>query len=441
MKVIVAGFNTDIENGGATPETISAAYARISRDPRPVNEIRAESVEEVEKARSSNRTIIFKYGHGSIAEHAVFNFDILGISRLATEELQNFRLASFTEKSQRYVKIGEDPVIPSELDPTQMKMYRNTVSLLHETYEILYDKLAASGCDKEVAREDARYVLPLCTSTQMGMTVNARELEHIVRRLSASPYSEVRELAGKLLEAGQSIAPSLFLFFEPTPMDVSAFRFSSITGEFPQVSLIETDSDARVGSFLVQQEKGISMTQSAGLWKNLSDDDKAGYFIDAYEGLGIHDALPRCFELFRADFEIVLSASAYAQLKRHRFAARMRSVYDPVLGITVPPSVCENGLEGYFRERIEKAETAAGRFDRLYPYLLTNAHRRRVVLSMNGRELYHFSRLREDRHAQWDIRNIAEEMFEMLRKSAPLTMMLSGGKSEMSPKDVKIPLL
>ncbi|MBN1433848.1 FAD-dependent thymidylate synthase, partial [Candidatus Fermentibacterales bacterium] len=65
-------------------------------------------------------------------------------------------------------------------------------------------------------------------------------------------------------------------------------------------------------------------------------------------------------------------------------------------------------------------------------YSLLNATRRAVVLAMNARELYHFSRLREDEHAQWDIRAIARKMLELARESAPLTMSLSGGKSEIA---------
>jgi len=95
MKVILAGYNVDSEvledlkkcsppREDVTPETLSASYARISRDPRPVDELRAVSRKEVERARRSNRNIIFKMGHHSVAEHAVFNFDVIGVSRLAT---------------------------------------------------------------------------------------------------------------------------------------------------------------------------------------------------------------------------------------------------------------------------------------------------------------------------------------------------------------------
>ncbi|GAF76552.1 unnamed protein product, partial [marine sediment metagenome] len=123
MNVILAGYNVDREvieelkknsppRYDITPETLSASYARISRDTRPVDELRAEARAEVERARRSNRNIIFKMGHHSVAEHAVFNFDIIGASRLALEEIEKFRLCSYTEKSQRYIALKEDFVVP-----------------------------------------------------------------------------------------------------------------------------------------------------------------------------------------------------------------------------------------------------------------------------------------------------------------------------------------
>ena len=127
MKVVLAGYNVDRdvldelkrlagpERLDVTPETLSASYARISRDPRPADELRRAARKEVEKARRSNQTIIFKMGHHSVAEHAVFNFDVVGPSRLAIEELERFRLASFTEKSQRYITLGDDFVVPDEV--------------------------------------------------------------------------------------------------------------------------------------------------------------------------------------------------------------------------------------------------------------------------------------------------------------------------------------
>jgi thymidylate synthase ThyX len=122
MKVRLAGFNIDkslidtLPNQDiATPEVISAAYARISRSAKNVSELRQEALHEIRKSRSSNSKIIFEMGHSSIAEHAVFNIDIIGISRYLAEFVQQSRLVSFTEKSQRYVTLDGDFVVPPEI--------------------------------------------------------------------------------------------------------------------------------------------------------------------------------------------------------------------------------------------------------------------------------------------------------------------------------------
>ncbi len=433
MNIQLAGYNTDIQNGGNTPETLSASYARISRDPRPINVLRKEAAAEVEKARESNRCIIFEYGHGSVAEHAVFNFDILDVSRLAAEELQSFRLASFTEKSQRYIRIGEDLVVPPELDGDAEGNFREGASELFQIYNRIYDGLRSSGLNKEVAKEDARYVLPLATSCQMGMTVNARELELMVRRLSCHPFAEVRMIAARLLELAMEAAPSLFLFLEPTAMDMFAHSMSPVESRSAEsVILVDCDDDSKVGSLLIQWNSGKSLESAGKAWSELDVQSREELFADALSGLGIHDTLPRIWEFFRAEFQLVISATAFAQLKRHRICSRLVSVYDPLLGVTVPSSISDAGLKQDFMQGMRTGEITAGTLGELYPYMLTNAHRRRVVLSMNGRELYHYSRLREDVHAQWDIRDIAHRMLSVLKEKAPLTFMLTGGKSEVS---------
>lgn len=429
MKVVLAGFNTDVDHGGGTPETLSAAYARISRDPRPVGELRREASLEIEKARASNRRIVFQYGHGSVAEHAVFNFDILDLSRLAAEELQSFRLASFTEKSQRYIRLDGDLVIPPDLPPGSENDFRETASELFTIYSELHDRLLSADSGRDTAREDARYVLPMASSCQMGMTANARELELMVRRLSAHPLAEVRELGAGLLNAASDVAPSLFLFLEPSSMDAFAHSMSPVGEPSRDVVLVDCDDDSRVGGLLLQRGSGLSLTAARAEWETMDTPARRSLFEDALYGLGIHDQVPRQWEFFRAEVEVVISASAYAQLKRHRMCTRLVSVYDPALGVTVPPSISGPSLLDRFNDAMRLAEKAAGDLGRLYPYMLTNAHRRRVTLSMNGRELYHFSRLREDEHAQWDIRAVAGAVMDLVREAAPLTMLLAGGKS------------
>jgi thymidylate synthase ThyX len=150
MNILLAGYNIDYDlirelsdrsalEQELTPETISAAYARISRSPKPVDELRRDARAEVEKARRSNRNIVFEMGHASVAEHAVFNIDVIGVSRLLVEEIEKFRLCSYTEKSQRYVLFDKDFVVPDEIrDAGLADVFSATVDRQNDFYHRLY---------------------------------------------------------------------------------------------------------------------------------------------------------------------------------------------------------------------------------------------------------------------------------------------------------------
>ncbi|HOG18147.1 MAG TPA: FAD-dependent thymidylate synthase [Syntrophales bacterium] len=481
MKILLAGYNVDHDvlkefcssRPGArdlTPETISAAYARISRSPRSVDELRTESRAEVEKARRSNRNIVFDMGHSSIAEHAVFNIDILGVSRLLVEEIERFRLCSYTEKSQRYVLFRDDFTVPDEIRGTAAEdSFVAAIREQYRCYHDLYERLqpyvlkryrgeaAVSGgrsALEGLAKEDARYAIALATQTQLGMTANARNAELMIRRLAASPLAEARLCAGHLFDVLKGVAPSLVRYTEATDYDrltrgdlreaVDEIRHrqgkpgrtaSDRQGaERPAVSLIEAtpEADEKVLALMVFSSSDLPMDRCRRMVKSMNAADRANFFRAAFGRLRSHDAVLREFERAELTFELVVSASCFAQLKRHRMATIISQEYDPVLGLTVPPSIREVGMEDRLRGVAERAEDLYRQLRKEAPsaaaYILTNAHRRRVVLKINAREMYHLCRLRTDRHAQWDIRNVAEEMNLLARKRMPLIMMMATGK-------------
>jgi hypothetical protein len=147
-----------------------------------------------------------------------------------------------------------------------------------------------------------------------------------------------------------------------------------------------------------------------------------------------YDFPPREFEYADLTFGLVVSASCFAQLKRHRLASLTAQEYDPALGLTMPPSIQEIGAGDEFAEISHRTDEAFGelrdKIGEAAAYVLTNAHRRRVVLKVNVRELYHISRLREDPTAQWEIRRLAGRMSELARQKMPLSCLLLGGKND-----------
>ncbi len=447
-----------------TPETISAAYARISRAPEVIWELRKIARNEVERARKSNEKIVFGLGHSSIAEHAVFNIDFVNISRLAVEFLEHFRLASFTEKSQRYVKFEDDFLLPTEFLGTIFEEdYYKLMRYLFSKYEGYYEEISRRYQDEGMkkkeadlkAKEDARYILPLSTFTQVGTTFNARTLERVIQKAKAHPLMEVREMGEKLERETSSITPSLIKYTKPEGFhlfteklldevvsDVFKDRdFATDKGIGDLVELIgyEEYADEKILALILFKRKGVSFEMALKLAKEMEERDKKRIFYTIFENLESYHSLLREFEGVDFEFILTVSASCFAQLKRHRMASLIQSPYNPNLGVVVPPIFKKFNLEGDFLKTVERINEFYEKISKgmgvASQYVLTNAHKKRVYIKMNLRELYHFMRLREDVHAQWEIRNIAKNIREIILKKSKYASLLLCGKDRF--EDVK----
>ena len=88
-------------------------------------------------------------------------------------------------------------MVPREISEGEHRdEFLNLIEYLSEAYKEVYSRITDSGEDKYAAREDARYLMPLATSAQLGMSLNAREAEYMISRLSSHPLQELREFSG-----------------------------------------------------------------------------------------------------------------------------------------------------------------------------------------------------------------------------------------------------
>ncbi len=476
MRVHLAGYNIDTaildeiqrqtgKRDDLTPEVISAAYARISRDSRTIDEIRKDARKEVEKTRRSNSTIIFKMGHHSVAEHAVFNLDVLGISRYVMEELEKFRLCSYTEKSQRYITLGNDFVIPNEIKGTEFEnKFVDIIRQQNEAYFTLYEKLKEYVFSKNSdlaknpknhnllegwAKEDARYITSLATESQVGQTINARNLELLLRRFASHNLSEVQALGRALYEQVARVAPSIVIFHQANERDqktypelrVVANKIFTSNTDYPNgspgpVELLNwtANGDQLVAGALLHTSSSVPLAQCINAIKNLAKEEVEDIFKAAFKHMQFYDSMLREFEYVDLTYNIVLSAACFGQLKRHRMSTITAQGYDPDLGVTIPESIKEIGMTDFFERIVEKTNQVYKTINKVLPliapYILTNAHRKRVLMRLNARELYHISRLREDTHAQWDIQNISSLMVKLAKERMPLVFRFIGGKDK-----------
>ncbi len=175
----VARWETDTEIAGERLTEVAGRVCYMSfAKPRPGgNQAYLEHILEV--------------GHGSVLEHAVWNFVFVGVSRSLTHELVRHRAGwSFSQLSQRYVDESVAEYVEPDCiasDPEAHRIWLDAVSQSHQAYVKLAEVLQRAFQEepdrtirRKLARQAARSVLPNATETKIFVTVNARALRNFI---------------------------------------------------------------------------------------------------------------------------------------------------------------------------------------------------------------------------------------------------------------------
>lgn len=145
-------------------------------------------------------------GHLSLIEHATASFYIGGISRAASHQLVRHRLASFSQRSQRYSSEENAQFVVPPSIAAHAEASRVYTAFLEQARRA-YKELRALG----IPKEDSRFVLPAATTTELIMSFNFREALHIFSlRISPKAQWEIREVARRMLEELYPVAPAVF---------------------------------------------------------------------------------------------------------------------------------------------------------------------------------------------------------------------------------------
>jgi thymidylate synthase (FAD) len=191
------------------PDRLVAAAARLCYSPVGVAEI-LERINPEQVARLLGQ--LQENGHDSPIEHVSFTFGIEGVSRTLTHQLVRHRIASYSQQSQRYVKMDGFEVVT----PPQIAQNPDTLALFNQAIkasEVVYNKLLEAG----IPAEDARFILPNACESKIVVTMNARSLWHFFEiRTCARAQWEIRRLALEMRRLVREVAPLLFKLSGPS---------------------------------------------------------------------------------------------------------------------------------------------------------------------------------------------------------------------------------
>ncbi len=433
-------------------EQIAVTFAMTSRSPEPFDVIK--NIVSEAKAADFNEKWVLNYGHASVAEHAVIHMACEDISRIAADDLEDTRLASYTEKSSRYQVIDRGSFhIPAELrghrlEQTYVQANQRLFDIYHAILEKTMAYLKSQHPQKEgekpgaynmrirrIATDHCRFALPASTLTNVGVTINARTLEHSITKLLSSDLAETKELGERMKSQGKAIAPTLVKYADYNAYIAETRRgLQKVIGERGKDSAIQ---EGRISAKLKHHEEEAGQKLVAAIlfrWSGESYDEawrkanelghgRVPYVEAALGKLGDHDAPLRELEMIDYTFEMEMDYGAYREYKRHRMQTYIEQPFTPYRGYIVPTLVRDAKVQPLFDEAMELSAMAFRAIDgavpAVAPYVLTHAHQRRLIAKFNLREAYHLLKLRGSPQAHYTIREVALQALAEIERVHP----------------------
>ncbi len=432
-----------------SPETIAVAFAKTSRSPLSFDTI-ADELTDAQSAEFHEKWVV-GYGHASVAEHAVLHIALENVSRLAIECIESNRLDSYTEKSTRYQKwnLTSYYIPPEVLESEFESRYRETCDHLFHAYQDSLEPVKKIIQEQNPRREKesderwdgrirsryvdvCRFILPSAALANVGMTANARVLEHAIRKMLSHPLREVQEIGEEIRSVAQAETPTLVKYADRVSYMVEVEeQLKSTAGQIHTktdhgaVRLIETSETAErdVLAAAVFSQASADYAAVQAYVKRLSEDELDALAKQLLGNRGRFDVPPRALEHAVYTFEAVMDQGAYFEFKRHRMMTQTPQPLRADLGYAIPKLMVEAGYEEAYRQAMAKAEAAytemaAWNAD-VAAYLVPNAFNRRVLMTLNLRQLYHFCELRSAANAHFSIRRVALQMAEIVQQVHP----------------------
>ena len=430
--------------GGCTKEELAsrikrvASAGKLSRFKGNVFDV-LDSCDDYEKNLKLIKRII-KMGHKSIIEHDYLVFAIVDVSPIVEQTIIGNRLTSFTIKSRREVDFRNVGYYIPE--------FRNKNLELHEKKQELQEKYKkhmkylfneyANLVDNGINIEDARFILPYSYHSNIIMGLDARELEKLVVSLlygELSKIAELKELGTMLYEIIKEHVPYLIESIEEyeTNSD-NPFEYLESLVERPEIkisdkakliSYTENPDDLVLESSIMYHYQSEPEVAKEILNKAQEKDASAR---EKMMEIILNKKENRELEHVNFRFQIPISLSILTHLTRHRMHSLLVPEFLKMWDLSnyiIPNSIkvkYEDKYNEIFKENIkvynEFLSEDIAEEDLIYFYLGGNMCN--VITNMSGRTLQWISKLRCCNKAQWQIRNIANDIVKEVKKVAPL---------------------
>lgn len=431
-KIKIIGYTNE-------PDRITASGARISTTAGDSLTI-FENAADIGKNQKLVKKVLMS-GHKSLIEHINFNLAFINVSAFVEQFMIEFRLASFTVKSRRYVDFSKMGfVIPDFVDANGEPLSNaEELRRLYEGHMAFLFKEYGEFVESGIPKEDARFLLPYCYRSNFYCTVNARELCRILYSMlygRGKGSSEICALGKDLLEQAAAVCPFIF-------DDLTAIEHGDEDKYDRMSEMIDREEDAEwhfddsveLLSYTENPEMAVARAALIG-HTNFSTrkidailEDKK--YVTQLLELLFSDRRPRELEQINFIFRInSITLAAITHLTRHRMQSIIIPPFQDVCRCEryIIPDTIKANAEIFQRYQAAYAKTkelyellranGLNKYEISYLYLSGNVID--ITTTMNGRELLTFIGLRSCNRAQWETRSISIKILNLLREVSPL---------------------
>lgn len=396
---------------------IAASAARMSTQSGTAMDIFARSG-DAEKDLNLIRKVLSS-GHKSVIEHQTFSVAFNDVSVLVEQFVIEFRLASYTVKSRRYVDFSDAGyVVPASLQGEMRELYCNRMDALFACY----GKLMELGAPKE----DARFVLPYCLRSNFFMTLDARELIHMICTMiygRGARFEEIRMLGEQMKRQFDELYPNV--------IEAEGKHYGKYHEEKQPSGFLQGEIVTGSAELLDHPRDSEKLLETAMEFSGRFDKVNGRCLNKESMAKLLSDPRPRELENLNYTFRIRnISLSCLTHFTRHR----MQSPVIPGViwalangNYMMPESVAAiPEAKAAYCYAFEAQTIAAmvlmqqGATMETLSYFSMSGHTLDILMTMNARELLHFAKLRTCSRAQWEIRDVARQMLLRLNEISPL---------------------
>ena len=412
-------------------EEVCAAAGRISTQSGTALEIFERSHDKEKNRNLINK--VTKSGHTSTIEHIFFNVAFENVSVVVEQFMIEFRLASFTVKSRRYVDFSDcGYLVPEFRNDDDKEKYIATMDKLFSAYSYL--------TEKGVPKEDARFLLPYCFYSNFLCSLNGREIVNVLTAMiygRGRKIKEIYEIGVSLLKQCREYAPGVFTDFElrgtkyndDPDFDIPADENITHSAECCEILSVTPDGEKNIARCALI-EKGDYSTDS--IEKIVSSKENVQKILNTL----VKSSRPRALESYNCTVRFNgVSLSTLTHFARHR----MQNICIPNLikanrnNYVLPETVkADAEFEKIYKDAFENMKNLYSYLkgkdydDNVLIYCVLSGNTVDIATTMNAREMMLFFRLRSCTRAQWEIQIYANDFIKKLREISPDLFKLYG---------------